>query len=372
VERITGHYRVLVVASHRQGRAPNQRFRFEQYIDYLKSEGILCELSYLIEPNDDAFLYSKGNFWSKFMFIRRSRKKRKKDLKRLKEFDVVLIVREALMTGSTFFERAVKASNIPMIFDFDDSIWLMNVSKANRYFSFMKNPSKTKDLISMSNLVFAGNQYLADYALKYNHNILIVPTTIDTSEYTPIKRPQNSKVVIGWSGSITTIQHFEFAIPFLRRIKDMFGSKVEFRVIGDANFQNDELGIQGMAWNKDTELEDLCSFDVGIMPLPDDEWAKGKCGLKGLQYMALGIPTIMSPVGVNTEIISHGKNGFLVSSTENWIECLSLLINDVDLRNQIGMKGRLTVIQHYSVEANRNLYKKAIIDLIKSHERNEY
>jgi len=163
-------------------------------------------------------------------------------------------------------------------------------------------------------------------------------------------------VGIGRSGSITKIQHFNFAIEALKIIKSKYQEKVEFRVIGDGNYINNELEIQGIPWAKKTELTDLIKFDIGIMPLPDDEWSKGKCGLKGLQYMALGIATIMSPVGVNTAIIQDGENGYLAQTTDEWVSKLSMLIENEALRKMIGDSGRKTVVDKYSVDANKNLY----------------
>ncbi|MEY3399344.1 MAG: hypothetical protein RL220_1938 [Bacteroidota bacterium] len=354
--------RVLFIATHRPDRAPNQRFRFEQYLPYFAGHGIEAEVSYLLSAEEDRFFYAPGHHLRKARILMKHHRKRAMDLRRMDDFDVVFVVREALLTRSIWFEKSLKRHKAKFIYDFDDAIWLSDVSDANRRFSWMKNPAKTSKIISMADVVIAGNQYLGDYALEYNRNVHIIPTTIDTSIYSPVgKSGQNRKVVIGWSGSITTIKHFEFAIPFLRRIKAEFGDAVEFRVIGDANYRNDELGIIGLPWKKDSELDDLSEFDIGIMPLPDDEWAKGKCGLKGLQYMALGIPAIMSPVGVNSEIIQHGVNGFLPSTEQEWFEAISGLINNPLARREMGTAARATVEERYSTRRWLQRY----VDLIK-------
>ena len=166
-------------------------------------------------------------------------------------------------------------------------------------------------------------------------------------------------MTIGWSGSVTTIRHFGFIVPVLTRIKEKYGNLVQFIVLGDRSYENPELGINGQDWKYNTEIEDLCSFHIGIMPLPNDKWAKGKCGLKGLQYMALGIPTIMSPVGVNTEIIRDGENGFLAGTEDQWYEKLSLLIESSSLRKKLGDEGRRTVIKNYSFD----IWKQTYLDL---------
>ncbi|PCH68746.1 MAG: hypothetical protein COC01_03150 [Bacteroidetes bacterium] len=131
---------------------------------------------------------------------------------------------------------------------------------------------------------------------------------------------------------------------------------MKIKVIGDKNYNNDELDIIGIDWNKDDEIKELSSFDIGIMPLPNDEWSNGKCGLKGLQYMALEMPSIMSPVGVNNEIINDGINGFLATTVDEWVEKLSLLINSQELRERIGKEARQTVLERYSVESQKSKY----------------
>lgn len=348
--------KVLIITNHRKDRSPGQRFRFEQYLDFLSLNGYEIDFSNLFDEDDDRKLYSKGSIINKFLIYRKCLKVRQENLKKINDYDIIFIFREALMTGSIRFEKAFSKSKAKLIYDFDDAIWIPNVSDANKRLEFLKDYSKTGKIIKLCDMVFAGNQYLANYALKFNDNVKIIPTTINTDEYLKQEVVKSEKICIGWSGSITTIQHFEYAIPFLRTIKEKFGNQVEFKVIGDANYFNEELSIKGIAWNKQTEIQDLCSFDIGIMPLPDDEWANGKCGLKGLQYMALEIPTIMSPVGVNTEIICDGINGFLAYDNNEWVDKISVLINDENLRRSIGLEARKTVVNHYSVEANKDIY----------------
>jgi glycosyltransferase involved in cell wall biosynthesis len=348
--------RILFIASHRPGRAPGQRFRFEQYMAFLEQHGFHCELSHLVSERDDQVLYRRGHYLDKLRFVRRGIAKRIADLRRVDEFDIIFIFREALMTRSTRFERAFKRSKAKIIFDFDDSIWLQNVSEANRYWAWVKDPGKTSKIITIADLVFAGNAYLADYAGRFNPNVTVVPTTIDTSEYQPPPFRSEGPICIGWSGSITTIQHFKYAIPALQILKAKYGDRIHIRVIGDSSYAEPSLDVVGLPWRKETELADLAAMDIGIMPLPDDEWSRGKCGLKGLQYMGIGLPAVMSPVGVNSDIIEDGRNGFLASTTDEWVDKLSLLIDNADLRRKMGIEARRTVEERYSVNIWKERY----------------
>lgn len=349
--------KVLFIAQHRLNRSPSQRFRFEQYLSILEDNGYSCDLSFLIDEEDDRIFYSKGNLDKKARIVAKSFKKRQLDASRANDYDIIFVQREAFMTGTTIFERKFAKSRAKLVFDFDDSIWLSNVSDANKSLNFLKNAGKTGKIISVSDHIIAGNDYLANYALKFNHRVSIIPTTIDTDVYTPSRNASKyNAVTIGWSGSITTIQHFNHAVPVLKRLKKKYADRIRIEVIGDGNYRHEELNIQGKPWNAQSEIEDLNALDIGIMPLPDDEWAKGKCGLKGLQYMALGIPTLMSPVGVNTEIIRDGENGFLPQNEDEWFEILSDLIENESLRASIGQHGRRTVEELYSVQANAQKY----------------
>ncbi len=358
--------KILFIAAHRPGRSPSQRFRFEQYMPFLKENGFDYDFSYLLSEKDDKTFYQPGNISNKILFFAKSIYKRLNDVIKANQYDIIFVQREAFMTGSTFFEKRFSKSKAKLIFDFDDAIWHLDISEANKKFEWLKHPGKTAEIISVADLIIAGNQYLAEYAKHHNDRVVIIPTTIDTDEYKPItQNSTNQSVCIGWSGSITTIKHFEMAIPFLKMLKNKYGNRIHIKVIGDGSYINNELNIKGIGWNKADELKELREIDIGIMPLPDDEWAKGKCGLKGLQYMALGIATLMSPVGVNAEIIQDGANGYLASSNDEWFEKISILIENEVQRKKIAEAGRTTVEEHYSVNAQKNNYLRYFNDVIK-------
>jgi glycosyltransferase involved in cell wall biosynthesis len=347
--------KVLILCLHRPGRSPSQRFRFEQYLSYLEEHGYYFDFSYLLNEQADKAFYQPGHYLTKAAIILSATWRRLLETIRVNKYDLLFVQREAYMLGTAFFEKAM-ARNVPMIFDFDDSIWLQNVSEANKNLAFLKDAAKTGKIIQSAKLVFAGNEYLAQYAKQFNRATVVVPTTIDMNVYKAGEKKSGGPVCIGWSGSFSTIQFFAYAIPALKRIKDKYGAGVTFRIIGDGNYYCKELETQALPWRGATEIEDLSAMDIGIMPLPADEWTKGKCGLKGLQYMALGIPSLMSPVGVNTDIIQPGINGFLPATEDDWVADLSALIENRELRRKTGEAGKQTVMEKYSVDAWKEQY----------------
>jgi len=355
--------KVLFIVAHRPGRSPGQRFRFEQYLDYLAEKGFSCDFSFLLNEKDDKIFYSNGFYFRKFLILLKSISQRFKDIKRAREYDIVFIYREAVMFGSVFFEKKFKKSGAKIILDFDDAIWLMDVSEGNKKLRWLKRPSKTADILRISDMAFVGNSYLAKYAEQFNGNVKIIPTTLDTEKTMAVKKESSGKVCIGWTGSNTTLKHFDLAIPFLKKIQEKYPGEIKIKLISNVNHA-EGLDISFYKWSKEKEIEDLSEFDIGIMPLPDDDWARGKCGFKGLQYMALSIPAVMSPVGVNTEIITDGENGYLAGSEAEWVEKLSLLIESPELRKKIGEHGRKTVAEKYSFNVWKDEYVRLFEELI--------
>jgi glycosyltransferase involved in cell wall biosynthesis len=348
---------VLILCAHRPKRSPSQRYRFEQYLPLLEESGFTFTFSYLLDEKDDRLFYSAGNFSRKVLILLKSVFIRFRDLFRFKKFDIIFIQREASFLGTSFFEKRAFKSGARVIFDFDDSIWLADTSPGNKKWEWIKKPGKFFRNVAYAHLVIAGNSYLVEKAKPNNKHVIIIPTTIDTSLHFPKPEFRNKNVLtIGWSGSISTVKHFELLLPVLIKIKTKYGNKIKFKLLGDSYYKNDLLSVESIPWTEETEVNELNSFDIGLMPLPDDAWANGKCGLKGLSYMACGVPTIMSAVGVNKEIVQNGVNGFLANTDEEWVDKLCLLIENETLRKEMGMAGRNRVIEKYSVEANKDRY----------------
>ena len=168
--------------------------------------------------------------------------------------------------------------------------------------------------------------------------------------------PNNEIPVVGWTGSHTTMQYLEELIPVLDELSNEINFK--FRVISNQPMTIERDYLEFTPWNAATEIEDLASINIGVMPLTDNEWSRGKCGFKALQYMSLGIPAVVSPVGVNTTIIAHSDNGFICSTPDEWKNTLKDLLNNSELRRSIGQKGKERVLDDYSVEANKENYLK--------------
>jgi glycosyltransferase involved in cell wall biosynthesis len=201
--------------------------------------------------------------------------------------------------------------------------------------------------------VSCGNHYLASYALQFNDAVFFNPTTIDTAYHMP-ENPNpksNGTVTIGWTGSYSTLKYMKLIEPVLQQIEREF-EHTRFVVIADEKPTLDLQRLSFVPWSLKSEIRDLQAFDIGVMPLPDDAWAPGKCGFKILQYLALEIPAVASPVGVNADIVQDGVTGFLCASPESWYAGLKKLIENENLRRSFGSRGREFVVTNYSVLSN--------------------
>lgn len=357
--------RVLFIANHRMGRSPGQRFRFEQYLDFLAENGYECDFSPIISEDDDKILYLNGKLLGKASIALKARNTRSQDVKNANQYDIIFIYREALLTRSVRFERLFAKSKAKIIFDFDDAIWLPNVSSGNRYLKFLKDPSKTSLILQFADMVFAGNSYLAAYAKKYCDSVKVIPTTIDTDYHKRSKKKSDdSKICIGWTGTQTTLKYLDQLKGVFKSLTKQYGDRIYFKIICDRIWKCEGIELKNDSWQKEREIEQLEEIDIGLMPLTDDDWSKGKCGFKALQYMALETATVLSPVGVNKEIVEDGVNGFFANSESDWLRTLSLLIENSTLRNKLGREGRKTIEERFSVKAYRQVYLDCFNELL--------
>lgn len=345
-----GPLRLLVLAPYPLDTAPNQRFRFEQYLPTFQSLGWRVAVRSLLTGREHALMARRGHVLAKASFIARGLVRRVADLAATRRYDTVLIVREAFPIGPAVIERLVRRLAHHVVFDFDDAIWLPAVSRENRIAAWLKHPMKTHGIVSLVDRVIAGNAYLADYARQSAREVVVIPTTIDTDAYQPPERPKRGSPVLGWSGSRTTSDYLDALAEPLRRVQSELG--VDILTIGAPEWRAEGLRVEARPWSSSTEVALLRELDVGLMPLTDDPWSRGKCGLKALQYMAMRSVAIVSPIGVNNEIIRHGVNGLHAVTNEGWYAMIRKACTDADARQRLGDNARTTVEDRYSVHAN--------------------
>ena len=355
--------RILFITPYPTGEAPSQRFRFEQYFKALTQNGHSYKISPFLTLKAWNILYKHGHTFEKTMALFRGYWQRCIDLIRINNFDVVFIHREASPFGPPWFEwLVIKLFGKYTVYDFDDAIWIPNASETNGKLTMMfKQFSKTADICSWADVVSVGNVYLAEFASKHNSHVVINPTTIDTDElHNSIKDHSNMKFIIGWTGSHSTLQYLDEIFPVLERLEEKYD--FEFQVICDVPPKFNLKSLKYIPWTKKAEIDDLLNFNIGVMPLPADVWSKGKCGFKALQYMALGIPAVVSGVGVNAEIVDHNINGCVCNSKEEWFFCLEKLITDSAYLRKLSVKTREKIVNNYSVKSNMenflSLFKK--------------
>jgi len=348
--------RILFLTPYPAGQAPSQRFRFEQYLAVLRAHGHTYRLAPFLDNDTWRILYKPGQAMRKMLGIISGFGRRLGHLAAAPAYDFVFIHREVAPIGPPLFEWLLaKVLRKRIIYDFDDAIWLANTSEANKIAAGLKWHQKVGSTCRWAYKNSCGNSYLAAYARQFNASTVVNPTTIDTENLHNQVRDQLAAgpFVIGWTGTHSTLKYLQPLIPVLAQL-EAEGLEFEFRVISNQPPVFDQVlqSLRFVPWQKATEIADLLTFHVGLMPLEDDLWAKGKCAFKALQYMALGIPALVSPVGMNTEVVQSQVNGYICREPAEWLRYLRQLLLDAQQRQHIGHAARATIEQYYSVRAN--------------------
>lgn len=346
---------------------PGQRFRIEQWEPHLKQNGIVIDHFSFTDEDLRKVLYREGHYAAKVKGMAKAFFRRIGHIFKSSEYDVIYLYRTATMVGPPWLERILKRRKTPFILDFDDAIFITHTSKANARFGWLKFAGKTAEICSLSDTVTVGNSFLADYAGKYNDNVYVVPTGIDTSKYRlpPPKDKKDEPIIIGWTGSSTSQYQLEDFEPVLAELHKKRGDDIEIRVISDREPAFETVPYVWRAWSSEKEVEETAKIDIGIMPIRDDDWSRGKCAAKALQYMSLGIPAVCSDVGANRDVINHGENGFLAKTPEEWLNFLEKLIDDSRLRAELGAAGRETIVESYSMIKCAELFEQAVRDTVR-------
>ncbi len=346
--------KILFLLPYPLQEAPSQRFRLEQYFAMLENAGHHIQSQSFLSSKDWKLFFKPGRSVKKFLTLIRGYFKRIYSVLITTQFDFVFIHREATPLGPPIVEWII--SNIlhkKIIYDFDDAIWLTDRKNESSFLRLLKWRGKVKLICQWSYKVSCGNHYLQEYALQFNNKAILNPTTIDgvNLHKPPDVKTNTEKVVIGWTGSHSTIKYLHSLETVLQTLESEFNF-VSFLAIADQPPSMNLQRLEFIPWKSDSEIDDLLKLDIGIMPLPDDEWTKGKCGFKALQYMALEIPAVVSNVGVNSEIVTQGVEGFICSSNDEWLTAIRKLIINSELRIEQGKNGRKKVIENYSVISN--------------------
>lgn len=340
--------KVAAVVPYPVGWAAGQRFRIEQWFDSLGERRVEVTYHPLLSAADYRRIYAPGAAFEKGARVLRGLVRRVGQLDSVTTGDVVVVYREAFPFAGPVFESRIAARR-PLVFDFDDAIWLADTSRHNAWVRPLKRPEKVATIAKLAATTTVGNDYLADYVRGFGAEAQVIPTTLDVDRYRPpaAKSARSTRVRIGWSGSPTTSGYLAQIGPVLRRVLER--GDVELWVVGDPRFRLDGApNVTVLPWSREAEIETVGSFDIGIMPLPDNRWTRGKCGFKALLYMSLGVATVASPVGVNRAIVEPGRNGLLASASEEWESALNELVDDAARRRDLARAGRETVVDGYS------------------------
>lgn len=357
--------KVLILCPYPEDVAPSQRLKFEQYYKFFREAGYELSIRPFVSRNFWKVIYKKGHYFQKIGYTALGYLGRLRDIFGLKKYDIVYVHLWVTPLGPPLFEKLVRRFSRKIIFDIDDLVYLKGIkSKASPLISSLKGTNKPLYMMRVADHVITCTPYLDEFVRKVNLHTTDISSTVDTNQY--IARTEYSirsgKLVIGWSGSLSTSKYLHLLDDVFREL----AKKIDFKllVIGDPDFFIEGIDVESIGWSKEQELSTISRFDIGVYPLPDEEWVYGKSGLKAIQYMAMGIPTIATAIGANFRVIENTRSGFLVKAKDEWVQKILELAHDISLRQELGKNARLRVEEYFSIQANKSTYIGILDDLV--------
>jgi glycosyltransferase involved in cell wall biosynthesis len=330
---------------------PTTRFRSQQYLPYFHQHGyttVFCTslASNIKKPQSGSkisvLMFNIARYWAELKNV----VNRWQQIDQIKDSGSIVYIHSFLtpFLEIDYLAQVVRKKSLRMIIDMDDAIFVTN----------RRTETKLRKLLPLCDAVIVGNKYLAEFACQYQKNVHIIPTPIETDYYIPkinCDTENTNKITIGWMGGWINLVHLNSVVSSLENLKSQIDN-ISIKIV--TNIEELPANLKNIAelkqWSAEEELSDLQSFDIGLMPLEDNAFSRGKCSFKLLQYMAVGIPVIASPVGMNVDVVSD--NGFLCNSPEEWLESLLVLSKNKELRKKMGQRSRIIVENEYSTKVN--------------------
>ena len=347
------------------------RFRLAQFVEPLSERGIDLEISSFLTSDQFRIHYSAGGFAAKAIGLIPSILRRIAQIFETRRYDAIIVQREAMFFGPAMFEWLMqKIGSRPMILDLDDATYVSYLSPSyGRTGTFFKFFGKTNNLIDRAELVICGNRFIAEYCEKRGARTVVIPTIADLEVFHPVEKANNPPV-IGWIGTHSTFPFLEHILPVLQSLAAKHRFVLKVVGAGRKGFSLPNVDIINSEWSLESEVADFQSLDIGLYPIAvsdsaNEEWLKGKSGFKAIQYLAVGIPFVMSPVGVCAEIGEAGTTHFEAVTQEDWFGALERLLNDAALRNRMGEAGRQHALKSYGVSMHADALANAIKSVAK-------
>lgn len=332
------------------GGGASPRYRVYQFVPRLERAGIRCTVMPAVRGWTTRRLYATGRRAGNAGYQAVELARRAAQLALLRRFDVVVVQKALLSVGLRGMDAVAAAVAPRLVVDVDDAIHLGPPHRLPAWLHRLEDVTQPARLVSRADGVVAGSEALAALLRPLNSQVAVVPTSVDTDRFVPPPRRGDRIPVIGWIGSASTAPYLEALAEPLRRLARR--ERFVFRVVGGPAPPLQGVALEERPWSLECEVADLQAFDIGVMPLPDAAWAAGKCGLKAVQYEAVGIPVVCSPVGAAPEIVRHGREGYLAATPEQWEETLAALLDDAELRARLGGAGRVRAEERYSLRGN--------------------
>lgn len=360
---------MLVLCPFPQGVAAGQRLKYEQYFDRWRAQGWEIEVSPFMDDAMWKVIYQPGHTRAKIAGVLRGHLRRLRDLFRLRRYDLVYVFMYVTPLLTSGMERTVRALSKRLIYDVEDNILIkQNLPKhmnPNPIGRLIKGSGKARFLIRTADHVITSSPFLNDICLRINAAAACsyVSSSVDVERFQPATRYCNDQLVtIGWTGTFSS----KIYLDQLREVFARLAERVPFklRVIGNFDYELPGIPLEVVRWSAENEVRDLQALDIGIYPLPIDDWVLGKSGLKAIQYMAFGLPCVATEVGTTPMLITDRVNGRLVKTDDEWVEALEELVRDPELRRRLGERARADAVANYSLQAIGRDYDKVLKDVM--------